>query len=111
MAPPPDKLSKGVSPAALAPNEPGALPPTHERAYRDYLRSLLADLPAPAELAYRLPDAVIGSLLTARRSKRDTCGTLRLQNSECFQWGLCDRDGFLTAYGMKVRRFLMEEAQ
>jgi len=92
-------------PSRLHRDDPGYATPSQRRAHHDYLRSLLAELPDPEKLIWHLPDAVVAALLGAWRSD-NACR--RVCESACFSWGLCDRDGFLTAYGMKVRHALLE---
>lgn len=79
------------------------------RARDQQLRSFLADLPAPEEYVYLMPDNMVDALLTAERRhstlfvSRDVAHFLR-------PFGLVDyATTALTAFGAAVLRVLTEE--
>lgn len=71
------------------------------------LRRYLADLPAADEQAYRLCEREIVALRTAW-----ACGAGEMRceetfRAELFREGMADKGGYLTAFGMAVRRAAM----
>lgn len=95
--------------------DPGHIPSAKECARRTYLRSLLARLPDPDIYLWRLPSVPVEALSSAYRSRRpETSGQWRVASHlalDAFAYGLCDRDGFLTNYGLQVRAALLEAEQ
>lgn len=79
-----------------------------EQSYRARLRRHLANLPDPVEQAYHLTEREIVALRTAWQGSYG----MRCEETfraELFREGLADRAGYLTAFGMAVRRAAMAE--
>lgn len=101
-------LNGGEGPTGLPPDAAPAL----ERARRDYLRSLIADLPKPEDFIWHLPFAVINALVGAWQSNQGCWRVESAAAEECSRWGVVEVQGpYLTAFGMAVRRALKAEAE
>lgn len=92
------------------PNSPAAI--AHSMADKHHhdarLIAFLAVLPDPQEQAYHLTSREIVALRTAWRT-RDGFRAAETYRAELFREGLCDRAGFLTNYGVAVRRCVKRE--
>jgi len=81
------------------------------RVRHDALKAIARDIPDPHEFAMQLAEPWCDYLRRAFRSQDpENVGCLRTDErwiGDLFAMGLCDKRGFLTVFGMSVRREIM----
>ena len=86
-----------------------------QRIERDALKAIARDIPDPAEFAMQLPAPYAEALAkahTAQDPANAGCKRVSLEATRaCFAMGLTDRDGYLGAFGMAVRREILADEQ
>lgn len=85
-----------------------------EMARRDALKAIAQDIPDPEEYAWHLPKPYCFWLAQAYRSQDPAnAGCYRVADEhipDMFSLGLCDRDGYLMAFGQAVRRAMQRQS-
>lgn len=83
------------------------------RIRRDALEAIARDIPDPYQFAWHLERPWCFQLATAYRSQdAQNAGCWRVKPEyapDLFAMGVCDRDGFLGAFGNSVRKALLEQ--
>ena len=94
------------APALAGPIPPNRFAPLAPAPRRAGIQRVIAQLPDPAEQAYHLGEREIVALRTAWQV-RDGFRCEETFRAELFREGLADKGGYLTAFGMAVRRAAM----
>jgi hypothetical protein len=96
----------------LDPTQP--TPAELDRIHRDAMRSFARGIPDPFVFAWHLEKPYCFWIEQAWRSQDpNNSGCYRVSQkraAEMFPMGLCDRDGYLTAFGNAVRKAIEEQS-
>lgn len=90
------------------------VPARYTKARRDALRAIARDIPDPEAFAWWLPKPYCFWLLEAWRAQDpENSGCWRVSEDRAkllFTLGLCDRDGYLMAFGNAVRKAMIAQS-